>query len=366
MAADVAAGGGLGKTPGRRWLAPGCATGARPARFDLSTREEAGGSAHADAAKSTQTRRHIMADRNRYNRRGRYQDWNQRDDRSWRDQEEQFSGERRGEQPDYEEGYGNQMSEPYGRGYGQRQNDYETGWDRDARYRQGGTGYGRQSRDYSGEGEYNYGPARYDTSPAWRGGFFTMNDQNGRDYNSRTGANYGAYGDYGAPGYPGYGGFGAYGAGATYGYGETGGYAGRRDYERGSGGRNRRDWWDRTSDEVMSWFGDEDAARRRRMDNSGRGPANYTRSDDRIREDVNDALTDDWAVDASNVTVTVNNGDVTLDGTVSTRLQKRRAEDCAEDVSGVKNVQNNLRVQEQSSTWDRTNTQASKTEDTNA
>ena len=44
---------------------------------------------------------------------------------------------------------------------------------------------------------------------------------------------------------------------------------------------------------------------------------------------------------------------VTLDGTVSTRLQKRRAEDCAEDVSGVKHVQNNLRVQEQS-TWDRT------------
>jgi hypothetical protein len=37
---------------------------------------------------------------------------------------------------------------------------------------------------------------------------------------------------------------------------------------------------------------------------------------------------------------------------VSTRLQKRRAEDCAEDVSGVKHVQNNLRVEEQS-TWDR-------------
>jgi osmotically-inducible protein OsmY len=61
---------------------------------------------------------------------------------------------------------------------------------------------------------------------------------------------------------------------------------------------------------------------------------------------------DDWGVDASNITVAVNNGEVTLDGTVSTRLQKRRAEDCAEDVSGVKHVQNNLRVQEQS-TWDR-------------
>ncbi len=41
---------------------------------------------------------------------------------------------------------------------------------------------------------------------------------------------------------------------------------------------------------------------------------------------------------------------MTLDGTVSTRLQKRRAEDCAEDVSGVKHVQNNLRVQNRSTT----------------
>ncbi len=98
----------------------------------------------------------------------------------------------------------------------------------------------------------------------------------------------------------------------------------------------------------MSWFGDRDAARRRQRDHSGRGPTNYTRSDDRIREDVNDKLTDDWGVDARKVTVTVNNGEVTLDGTVSTRLQKRRAEDCADDVSGVKHVQNNLRVQDSS------------------
>ena len=49
-----------------------------------------------------------MADRNRYSRRGRYQ--GERDDRSWREQEEQFSNER-GMQPDYEEGYGYQMSD---------------------------------------------------------------------------------------------------------------------------------------------------------------------------------------------------------------------------------------------------------------
>jgi osmotically-inducible protein OsmY len=264
-------------------------------------------------------------------------------------------------QPDYEEGYDHQMSEPNGRGaYGQRQNDYDTGWDRDSRYRQSGSGYARQSRDYAGAGEYNYGPAHYEGAPGWRGSSFTMEDQGGRDFNSRTDRNYGAYGYYGSYGFPGYGGYGGfgdyggYGAGATYGYGPTSRYGTGRGYERGHD-RNRRGWWDRAGDEVASWFGDEDAARRREMDHSGRGPSNYTRSDDRIREDVNDNLTDDWAVDARNITATVRNGEVTLEGTVSTRLQKRRAEDCAEDVSGVKHVQNNLRVQERS-TWDRNET----------
>jgi hypothetical protein len=35
---------------------------------------------------------------------------------------------------------------------------------------------------------------------------------------------------------------------------------------------------------------------------------------------------------------------VTLNGTVTSRFAKRRAEDCADDVSGVGHVQNNLRV----------------------
>lgn len=294
-----------------------------------------------------------MADRNRYSRRGRYQ--TERDDRNWRQQEEQFSDDR-GLQSDYREDYGYQMSEPYGGSYAERPSDYETGWDRDTRYGQRGTGYAGAS-GYQGRGEYNYGPARYETARDWRGSSFTSEDQGGRDFNSPTARSYGAYGPAGTP--------------APYGYGATGGFfsgglydgAGGYRPSRGDYGSNRtyggehprggRDWWDRASDEVMSWFGDEDAARRRKQDYRGHGPTNYTRSDDRIREDVNDNLTDDWGVDARNITVSVKNGEVTLDGTVATRLQKRRAEDCAEDVSGVKHVQNNLRVQEQSA-WDRT------------
>lgn len=106
-----------------------------------------------------------------------------------------------------------------------------------------------------------------------------------------------------------------------------------------------RGFWNRASDEVASWFGDEDAARRREQDHRGHGPKDYTRSDERIREDANDRLTDDWRIDASNVTVTVEKGEITLNGTVANRQAKRRAEDVVDTISGVKHVQNNLRVQ---------------------
>ncbi len=117
--------------------------------------------------------------------------------------------------------------------------------------------------------------------------------------------------------------------------------------------RNRNDertWWDKTRDEVSSWFGDEDAERRRRQDeireagHKGKGPKEYRRSDERIREDVCDRLSEDSYIDASNVEVRVLNGEVTLDGTIDNRNAKRRAEDIIESISGVSNVQNNLRV----------------------
>ncbi len=122
-----------------------------------------------------------------------------------------------------------------------------------------------------------------------------------------------------------------------------------RDYRRSGYGRDDRGWWDKTKDEVSSWFGDDDAQRRRRMDemrdnHRGKGPKNYKRSSDRIKEDVNDRLSDHWMLDASNIEVDVKEGDVTLSGTVGTRNEKRMAEDAADAVSGVNNVQNNIRV----------------------
>jgi osmotically-inducible protein OsmY len=179
----------------------------------------------------------------------------------------------------------------------------------------------------------------------------------GRDYERER---YGEYEDYGEGrpyrgyepgGFPGTGAFGyvpspypeqrwlSRDRGAPSGYRPSERFA--RDYEE-------RGWWDRAKDEVLSWTGDEDAERRRRMDEShyGRGPKGYIRSDERIREDVSDRLTDDWLVDASDIDVTVHNGEVTLSGTVDSRQAKRRAEDCAERASGVRDVLNNLRVQQ--------------------
>ncbi|HEY8461362.1 MAG TPA: BON domain-containing protein [Blastocatellia bacterium] len=116
-------------------------------------------------------------------------------------------------------------------------------------------------------------------------------------------------------------------------------------------GRGAEDigYFERAVDEVRPWLGGEDIGRRRmelmRVGTyAGRGPRGYRRSDERIREDINDRLTDDWYIDASDIEVTVNNGMVTLTGRVDSRREKRRAEDIAESVSGVTDVSNQLRI----------------------
>ena len=76
----------------------------------------------------------------------------------------------------------------------------------------------------------------------------------------------------------------------------------------------------------------------------GRGPKNYQRSDERIREEVCELLTMDHDVDASEIEVTVREGVVSLEGSVPGRHAKRIAEDLCESVRGVRDVENNLRV----------------------
>lgn len=77
---------------------------------------------------------------------------------------------------------------------------------------------------------------------------------------------------------------------------------------------------------------------------AGKGPKGYRRSDERIREDVNEALERDGDLDASEITVDVKDGEVLLEGTVSDRRAKRLAEDLAEELPGVRDVHNRLRI----------------------
>ncbi|MCC6180160.1 MAG: BON domain-containing protein [Chloroflexi bacterium] len=100
----------------------------------------------------------------------------------------------------------------------------------------------------------------------------------------------------------------------------------------------------RSGDYGRLGFGREEY---RRGQFAGRGPRGYTRSDDRIREDVYDRLTDHPDVDASDIDVQVDNGIVTLSGSIDDRWQRREAEDVVDSVSGVRDIHNNLRINRQ-------------------
>ncbi|HWQ52804.1 MAG TPA: BON domain-containing protein [Bryobacteraceae bacterium] len=78
---------------------------------------------------------------------------------------------------------------------------------------------------------------------------------------------------------------------------------------------------------------------------AGRGPRGWHRSDERIREDIYERLTDHPDIDATDIEAQVSNGEVTLTGMVESRHVKRLAEDVVEDVSGVREVHNQLRIQ---------------------
>jgi len=80
----------------------------------------------------------------------------------------------------------------------------------------------------------------------------------------------------------------------------------------------------------------------------GKGPKGYRRPDERIQEDVCQRLSDDEHIDASDIEVDVKNAAVTLTGQVVDRFSKRHAEDIAERVSGVVDINNQIRINTES------------------
>jgi osmotically-inducible protein OsmY len=171
------------------------------------------------------------------------------------------------------------------------------------------SGYGREG--YS-SGGYGGGTSYSSYGSPWR----NQDDQSGwgRERDTREGYTGGTPGgDFGR----------IYGS-RGYGYGYSG---------ASYGGETNRDYW-----------GSRGAGQRQTGPYVGKGPSGYRRSDERIREDINDRLTEHPYIDATHINVTVKNGEVTLDGSVESREMKRMAEDCAEWVSGVSDVQNHIRV----------------------
>jgi BON domain-containing protein len=140
------------------------------------------------------------------------------------------------------------------------------------------------------------------------------------------------------------GGFWGQGAGGGQGIGGSGSW--RQEQSRDWGGQNRHQGHghgpsgqgvDRGFSAAGSWMAGP---------HSGRGPQGYQRSDARIEEDVCEHLTHHGMLDATGIQVQVEKGEVTLTGTVESRQAKRLAEDILDGISGVRDIHNQLRVQQ--------------------
>ena len=190
-------------------------------------------------------------------------------------------------------------------------------------------GYGDFGRgDYGGGREGNSGEAGFEQDGWGRG------RRAGSGYSGRSGnepglggeRNYGAGTGRGFSGY-GYEASGSRGiqreGGQQSGYGQSG--YGQSNYEPGQYG-------------GASSYGTPSGLHR------GKGPKGYQRSDERLKEMICERLREDPDIDPSEVTITVQGGRVTLEGTVDSRHCKNAIEDVAEQF-GVQEVQNNLRVQ---------------------
>jgi HSP20 family molecular chaperone IbpA len=281
-----------------------------------------------------------------YNERYRSDPWQQ----GW--QGSQFGSGQYG-QGQYGQGqYGSQYSGQYGQG--QLGGQY-------------GQPYGQQYGQQGGQGQYGSQQGGQQLGGQMGGGSFR--EDFGRERYSGSGPGYTGYGQSGGEGVYGQGVFGQglYGQG-MYGQGTYGQYPtstyGSQGFEQGRFGRERfgsqfgRGQEDEWSSQYRGGMGggiggmfEQGRERLREGIQSfregryrGRGPKGYTRSDERIREDVCDVLADHPMVDASEIEVQVKTGEVTLTGTVSSREEKRLAEDVIENLSGVKEVNNQLRI----------------------
>jgi osmotically-inducible protein OsmY len=118
----------------------------------------------------------------------------------------------------------------------------------------------------------------------------------------------------------------------------------RRKGSGGPSGARGHDQSEHSGDKT--WSGGPDGLDRRTPGSSqpGTGPRFQRRSDDKIREEIWELLTNNADLDASEVEVHVEGGEVTLSGTVESRDARWLTEDLVTSVSGVREVYNQLKV----------------------
>jgi osmotically-inducible protein OsmY len=207
---------------------------------------------------------------------------------------------------------GDSERQPYpGERYGQREPYNARGGSERARWSSGPQPQRDDSSRYS-ESQYGYGPRR------------SQFDQYGDSYQAEFGE--GPFADTSeSPGYFG-----------------TGNYAdGGASYTGGYDQRNRTRYPGSLGEDTMN------SNREREQPRYRTGPKGYTRSDDRIREDISERLMMADSIDSSEVTITVKDGRVLLEGSVPTRSMKHSIEDLADYTAGVQEVENRIRVERQ-------------------
>jgi len=279
-----------------------------------------------------------------YENQGNY---NQQNENRWQEDENSRYGNRRNERPGYGNsgGYGSSggysgYGADFDRGYEQGRGGSDYGWT-------AGTdmGYGRdRSRDFD-HGNMNRGSMGYSGAfESERGGDEEWSNR-GNMGRSRRQQSWGSE-NMGRP---------------------QSGWGSSNQGNMGSSSQNRD--WQSGKDENYGNYGTQGGfggsfssigASQGWQENAqsgghrGKGPKGYQRSQERIKEDICDRLTDDDSIDASDVEINVTNGEVILSGSVSDKQTKRRIEDMIESMSGVKNVQNNLRVSSMSTEENKT------------
>jgi osmotically-inducible protein OsmY len=198
--------------------------------------------------------------------------------------------------------------------------------------RGGDYGYSRSSREgtRSSEGTRSYGGSRYSESQYGMGR--GRGEYGRRAFNEGQFSSEGPFADTNEE--PGYFGTGNYAdGGASYGGGLD-----QRSRSRDYGSFSRDTL--RSSDHGWGWQGRSQQQQRYRT-----GPKGYTRSDERLREDISERLMMANSIDSSEVTVSVKDCKVTLEGTVPNRHMKHAIEDLVDAAPGVQDIDNRIRVE---------------------